>query len=210
LSLRPWCIGTRRFRQIDCYPLQFANLAALQPPRPRQGEANGGGGSPRLHVAKVLVMPKEAEPDWGAWSRDAVRIMQERNDAWVRDHGLQGCRYDLTLTVILRMVFKRRTDQIAADICVLGSVSESAGTFLWAWANDAIPVHARRGLEKVREFGERNGLELLIKPEWPGGRSEGLEMAAVASRILDASGVWTDTAGDVTLFIALSDFQISE
>ena len=29
------------------------------------------------------------------------------------------------------------------------------------------PPHARRGLERVREFGERNTLELLSTPEWP-------------------------------------------
>jgi hypothetical protein len=132
--------------------------------------------------------------------------MQERNDAWMREYGLQGCQYDWSLDNA-QLVLRLDSDQVVADICVIGSVSEAEGTFLWAWANEAIPHQARRGLETVREFGENNALELLTKPEWPGGRSDGLEMAAVAGRVLDASGVWVAPTGDVTLFFALSNFR---
>jgi hypothetical protein len=102
-------------------------------------------------------------------------------------------------------VFPSETEEVVADICVVGSVSVSEGTFRWGWANAAIPQHARRGLEHVREFGERNSLELLTTPQWPGGRPEGLEMAAIAARVLDCQGVWVDTSGDVTLFFLLSN-----
>ena len=90
---------------------------------------------------------------------------------------------------------------------MIGSVSEAEGTFLWAWANEAIPCQARRGLEKVRVFGESNGLELLTIPEWGGSRSEGLEMSAVTARLLDAAGVWVETSSDNTLFFALFRFR---
>jgi hypothetical protein len=62
-------------------------------------------------------------------------------------------------------------------------------------------------LARVREFGEAQSLDLLIRPQWPGGRPEGLEMAAVAGRILDADGIWIEETGDVTLFFALSNFR---
>jgi hypothetical protein len=132
--------------------------------------------------------------------------MQERNDAWMREYGLQGCQYDWSLDNA-QLVLRLDSDEVVADICVIGSVSEAEGTFLWAWANEAIPHQARRGLETVREFGENNALELLTKPEWPGGRSDGLGMAAAAARLLDASGVWVAPTGDVTLFFALSNFR---
>jgi hypothetical protein len=131
--------------------------------------------------------------------------MQERNDAWMRDYGLQGCGYDWSLDDA-QLTFRPGCDEVVADVCVIGSVSEVEGTFLWAWANEAIPHQARRGLERVREFGASNALELLTKSEWLGGRSDGLEMAAVAGRVLDASGVWVAPTGDVTLFLALSNF----
>jgi hypothetical protein len=62
-------------------------------------------------------------------------------------------------------------------------------------------------LARVREFGRVRALKLLSVPQWPGGRLEGLEMAAVAGRILDADGIWVEEAGDVTMFFALSNFR---
>jgi hypothetical protein len=146
------------------------------------------------------------EFDWRAWSREAVRLMIERNAAFVRDHGLQDRPYHWDLDDA-QLVFSADNDEVIADICVLGSLSSSEGTFLWAWANEAIPLQARRGLEGVREFGERNALELLSRPEWPSDAAGGLEVAAVSGRILDASGVWVAPTGDVTLFFALSNFR---
>jgi hypothetical protein len=82
---------------------------------------------------------------------------------------------------------------------MIGSVSRPEGPFCRAWANEALPSGAQRGLAKVREFGEFTRSKLLIRPESPGGRPEGLEIAAVAGRIPDAEGVWIAETGDVTL-----------
>jgi len=147
-----------------------------------------------------------AQPDWSTWSKEAVRLMQARNDGWMREFNLSRSQYDWNLDTA-QILFRSDTADVVADICVVGSVSEAEGTFLWAWANEAIPCQARRGLEKVRAFGESNGLDLLTIPEWGGSRPEGLEMAAVAARVLDAAGVWIDACGDVTLFFALFRFR---
>jgi hypothetical protein len=48
---------------------------------------------------------------------------------------------------------------------------------------------------------------LLIRPEWPGDRSDALEAAAVAGRVLDADGIWIAPTGDVTLFFALTNLR---
>lgn len=147
--------------------------------------------------------------DWGAWSREAVQLMQGRNAAFVRTYALEDAHYHWFLDEAL-LVFPFDGREVMADICVVGSVSSSAGTFLWAWANDVIPASARRGLEKVRDFGLSNGLGLLSTDEWPGGRAEGLEMAAVAGKILDADGIWIAPNEDLTLFFALSNFRQRE
>ena len=124
----------------------------------------------------------------------------------MRDFGLAGCQYEWNLDNA-QIVFRSDSTEVVADICVVGSVSEADGTFLWAWANESIPCQARRGLEKVRACGESNGLDLLTTPEWRGSRSAGLEMSAVAARLLDAAGVWIETSLDITLFFALFRFR---
>jgi hypothetical protein len=59
----------------------------------------------------------------------------------------------------------------------------------------------------VREFGKAQALDLLITAQWPGGRSEGLEMAAVAGRTLDTDGICIEETTDVTVFLALRTFE---
>ena len=132
--------------------------------------------------------------------------MQERNRVWVQTYSLEGHPYQWSLNEA-ELVFQCEGDEVVSDICVIGSVSRSEGTFCWAWANEAIPSRAQHNLTRVREFGEVWTLELLTKPEWSGARPEGLEMAAVAGRILDADGIWIAETGDVTLFFALSNFR---
>jgi hypothetical protein len=44
----------------------------------------------------------------------------------------------------------------------------------------------------------------LLLPEFRGSRPEGLEMLAVATRILDAEGSWIDASADLLVFFALS------
>jgi hypothetical protein len=145
--------------------------------------------------------------DWAEWSRQAVAEMSARNEAWLARYELKGAPYRWHLDTG-ELVFDRGTHQVVADICLVGTVSECEGTFLWAWANETIPGAAMRGLDVVRRFGASHDLTSLITSEWPGGRPDGLEMLAVAGRIQDASGGFIDKAGDVTMFFTLHRFRV--
>ena len=147
--------------------------------------------------------------DWGQWRRDAVAEMNRRNQAWIARFGLADAPYRWNLEPA-RIRFERGGDAVLADLCMIGSVSEHEGTFLWAWANDTIPAAATVGLDRVRHFGEEHDLTLLITPEFPAGRAEGLEMVAAAGRIQDAEGAFVDREGDVTMFFTLHRFRVEE
>jgi hypothetical protein len=144
--------------------------------------------------------------DWRAWSRGAVALMQRRNDAWRARYGLtdQPFQWDLTSATIR---FQRGTDQVVASLRLVGTTSESEGTFLWAWGNETIPPAAIEGLDAVRRFGEANDLPLLTEAEYPASREDALEILAIAGRLLDAEGVFIDQNGDVTCFFALTSFR---
>lgn len=151
-------------------------------------------------------MAADGDRDWGAWSRECVRLMQARNQAFLARFGLSDQPYRWNLEEG-QMAFLLTESAVVADLCAVGSVSDSAGTFLWGWANEAIPPQAKQRLHEVRGFGERHDLGLLVSPEWAAGRAEGLEMLAVAGRILDADGTWVDPQGDVTLLFTLHQFR---
>lgn len=147
------------------------------------------------------------EQDWGLWSQEAVRLMEMRNRASQEKFDLDGRPYRWNL-VHAQIAFLFPEHAVVADLCDVGSVSTCEGTFLWSWANEAVCDRARDRVHEVRAFGEKHDLGLLTTAEWEGGKSEGLEMLAIAGRILDADGVWIDTANDLTLFFTLHQFRI--
>jgi hypothetical protein len=145
--------------------------------------------------------------DWGEWSRQAVAKMQARNEEWLRRFSLQGAPYHWDLGTA-ELLFKRAGDHVVADICVIGTVSEAQGTFRWAWANEAIPSTATRGVELVQAFGEVHDLPRLIMPEWLGALADGLEMLAIAGRVQNANGGFVDGEQDLTVLFTLSHFRV--
>jgi hypothetical protein len=112
-------------------------------------------------------MAAEGDRDWGAWSRECVRQMQARNQAFLERFDLSDQPYRWNLEQA-QMAFVLIEHAVVADLCMVGSVSDSEGTFLWGWANESIPHQAKRRLHEVRSFGEKHGLDLLMSPEWAG------------------------------------------
>lgn len=103
----------------------------------------------------------------------------------------------------------RRDDALAtsASICVVGTVTDSDGSFLWSWANDSLPQGARKGIEQVQEFGRANDLSLLFEPCCTGGHPQAQELLAISGRILDSAGTFFDKTDGVGIYFLLSDFQ---
>lgn len=144
--------------------------------------------------------------DWAHWSKEACALMQSRNDCWRRSFGLVDATYHWDLgSATIR--FEGKGSLVLADLCVVGTTSASEGTFLWGWANESLPPAVTSGLEVVRRFGQEHDLPLLVVPEMPGARAEGLECAGIAGRIQDAAGVFVDTCGDVTMYFTLAGFR---
>ncbi len=152
-------------------------------------------------------MAPDGERDWGKWSREAVALMEARNRAFMDKFALAGQPFRWNLAAA-QIAFIAADSAVVADLCMVGSISTCEKTFLWAWANETIPAKARERLGDVRAFGEAHDLHLLTIAEWPATRAEGLEMLAAAGRIMDADGVFIDSAGDLTMFFVLHRFRI--
>ena len=133
-------------------------------------------------------------------------MMQARNLRWLERFTLKGAPFFWDLETA-RIAFDGPSGRVLADMCVVGTASKVDESFLWSWANEAIPDHAKSGIHKVREFGDQNDLALLTTAELPGDRSQGLEAVAIAGRLLNAEGVLIDEQGEIILFFALSNFR---
>lgn len=154
--------------------------------------------------------PAEKTPvDWAAWSRAAVETMMARNAEWPRQFGLQGspaCRWDLDSATL---VLEGPLHQVVATVCLVGTTSDSEGSFVWSWANEAIPRQHGEALQVVHEFGRENHLALLTTPRIEGGRPEATECLCIAGRLQRAMGTFIDKQGDVTLYFTILHLQLA-
>ncbi|WP_027014877.1 DUF6882 domain-containing protein [Comamonas composti] len=151
---------------------------------------------------------KDSSTDWTQWSREAVESMMQKNSQWPAEFGLlgsPGCRWDLDSATL---TLEGGLHDVVATVCLVGTTSESQGSFLWSWANDAIPAQHGQALQVVRDFGEKHGLGLLTTPQVAGARPEATECLCIAGRLQHALGTFVDQQSDVTLYFTLLHLQV--
>lgn len=162
-----------------------------------------------LSAAPSSETAAQPATDWAAWSREAVEMMVARNAEWPRQFGLQGTpefRWDLG-SATLELEGPLHT--VVATVCLVGTSSESEGSFVWSWGNAAIPSQHGQALEAVHDFGRENHLALLTTARIPGARPEATECLCIAARLQRAIGTFIDQRGDVTLYFSILHAQLA-
>ena len=147
--------------------------------------------------------------DWAAWSREAVEMMVAKNAEWPKQFGLQGSpayRWDLDSATL---VLEAPLHQVVAIVCLVGTTSDSENSFLWSWANEAVPKQHGEALEVVHDFGREHHLALLTTARIQGGRPEATECMCIAGRLQRAMGTFIDKQGDVTLYFTILHAQVA-
>lgn len=147
--------------------------------------------------------------DWAAWSREAVQDMVHKNEQWPQQMGLLEplqCRWDLERALL---AFEAPLHEVIATVCLVGTSSAQDGSFVWSWANEAIPVQHGQALEVVHDFGRANQLALLTTARIPGGDPVALECLAIAARLQRAVGTYVDRRGDVSLYFTILHLQVA-
>lgn len=87
------------------------------------------------------------------------------------------------------------TAGVRAEARFIGTVSlpadeKIAGTWLWSWANTSLLPATWEEILAVRSFGEEHQFAKLMVPKWPAEEIDGWELAAVAVKVLNGSGVY--------------------
>lgn len=159
-------------------------------------------------MTEIDMSEEQQSTDWAAWSREAVATMVERNAEWPRQYGLQDkpkYHWDLERATL---VLEGALQKVVATVCLVGTTSESEGSFLWSWANEAIPAQHGQALEVVHDFGRENHLALLTTACIQGGRPEAMECLCIAARLQRAVGTFIDQQDDVTLYFSILHLQV--
>jgi hypothetical protein len=100
--------------------------------------------------------------------------------------------------------------RVLAHIQVVGTTSQSSGTWLWSWANDGLPSEVTDLMLRVRAFGEKENLAELIDPSATDDEYLGGAMTAITARILDSKGAYRCPGEDGFIYLVYTDISLAE
>ena len=108
-----------------------------------------------------------------------------------------------------------RFNDLAIPFQVLGTESDNALTWLWAWADEQeeVPDSLLTAAKELKAWGGKNDLPELIIPSLDLNRADGMFLSLIASGVCKASGYYRDPyEGGATFLllhgIALDDRQV--
>ncbi len=96
------------------------------------------------------------------------------------------------------------------NVQLLGTEGDAAGTWLWAWANEAsgIPAPLLRSANQLRQYGEHNRVDDLVNAEIPLDETHnGHYFSLLASGLLNANGYYRGPYQGGALFMLIEDSQ---
>ena len=125
-----------------------------------------------------------------------VNFGLSEHDRWDIDQG-QGT---LTLSI--------GDDPIAeANIAIVGTLIAAHGVWEWSWANPSIDSRLSAPIDVVRRYGTEKRLEKLTDRRWSAEDFDGWEMAVIANYLLQGKGVYSGPAGDLVVFVVITDIR---
>ncbi|MCE2971959.1 MAG: hypothetical protein LW852_00800 [Sediminibacterium sp.] len=81
-------------------------------------------------------------------------------------------------------------DKIVIKYEEVGSISKTSNTWLWSWANPHLDYKIKTDVNLVKEYGEKQKLEKLIKRKWNADEYDVWEMTAISAYLMRAKGAY--------------------
>jgi hypothetical protein len=141
---------------------------------------------------------------------EELRTIQEANgEKW----GIDDCeRWDVTQESGLLVFTNTRNGyrKLTGKVQIIGSFDTADDTWLWAWANPSVQPAIQEDALKLKEYGEKHGLDQLTEAKWQGEELDGWMMTALAVKLLDAEGAYRGPAGSLRIFMVFRGLQAAE
>lgn len=140
-----------------------------------------------------------------ASSVEELRLKTEAHTVW----GLGTFdRWDIDQDVGNLVFSNEDGTRVVAKAQIIGSFSTGDNSWLWAWDNPSIVDGMKVDALKVKEYGETHGIEKLTSRTWNGTEEDGWAMAALATKLCGAQGVYRGPSGSAFVFMTFGEVTI--
>jgi hypothetical protein len=139
----------------------------------------------RVSMEELMVLTQAHQESWHFGKEEEWHLEMERAD----------------------LVLKLPGRQVIAAAQIIGSYESESGKWQWSWANPSVPEHLTSDARRLKEYGEQQGIQLLVSPHWSGPETDCWYMAALACRLCACQGAYRGPMGNVYTFLTFGPPQ---
>lgn len=160
-------------------------------------------------MAKKKARPKE-EGDYEALLERSMEELRLKTQAHVDAWGLGSTdRWDLDQDDG-QLIFTSKKLVAAAPAQIIGTYSTQSDTWLWGWDHPSVVPALQENARRVREYGERHGIEELTTPKLACTQDDAWRFTALACHLCAAQGAYRGPAGPALVFMTFGEVTLSK
>ncbi len=88
-------------------------------------------------------------------------------------------------------------------VTLIGSYSPAGESWLWGWANEAMPANARESSASIQGLFDVTGFRVFTDPGFPARPEDAEDLTACAVHHLDAIGFFRDRSAKCDVYLAV-------
>lgn len=159
-------------------------------------------------ASSMEASERPVRDEWEEFIEDCREVFMERQTGLMAEFALADYpQFDFDQMTGQPTLSGAHGSRVMADSEVIGSYATKDGRWLWAWGNPRFHEATRSPITKVQRFGELATYPRLTIRSWPASEEEALTMAAVATFILDAKGVYVLDGQNGPIYLAIMDIR---
>jgi len=144
-----------------------------------------------LRGQSVDVVTELVYDQWNEFVRSCSERLSEKQESLRQQFKIgEHKRWDWDLDTGTLIFSNDGVTAVTAEIDLVGSISSTSNTWLWAWANSSLSELKDNISIPVTEIGAESNFVKLTTPYWPADEVDGWQMTAICADILGSKGAY--------------------
>jgi hypothetical protein len=92
---------------------------------------------------------------------------------------------------------------------IIGTYNQDDSTWLWGWEHPSVDAALQEHAKRVREYGQKHGIEALTTKKLHCTEEEAWELTALACKLCEAQGAYRGPSGSTLVFVTFGQPKLS-